>query len=187
MAAEWWGIWYWSVIILVETGRQAGHLSSSKDIPKGLLGDSAWQKARRGSWLQNSSALFVAVACLLKRTAMNLSRRAEGREGEDNFSLRCPLQLDYSGCGVFCAELEAQGSSYLVFLPSMGILPKFVYQPSVHSFQNACFIIVSAGEKQANKNNGESSRTQITGALYVGSMVREPHRSQCVLSSLYFW
>lgn len=186
MSAEWQGISYWSVIILVETGRQAGHLSSSKDIPKGLLGDSAWQKARRGGRLQNSSALFVAVACLLKQTAMNSSRQAEGREGEDNFSLRCPLQLDYSGCDVFCAEVEARGSSYLILLPSMGILPKLVYQPSVHSFQNARFIIVPAGEKQANKSNGESSRTQITGVLYVGFMVREQHRSRCVLSSLYF-
>lgn len=46
-------------------------LSSSKDIPKGVPGDSAWQKAQRGRQLRNSSAVSVALVCLLKQTTMN--------------------------------------------------------------------------------------------------------------------
>lgn len=45
-------------------------LSSRKDIPKGVSGDSAWQTAQRGQ-LENSSAIFVALVCLLKQTTVN--------------------------------------------------------------------------------------------------------------------
>lgn len=130
---------------------------------------------------------FCCCSLSLEADCNEFVQTGRGERGRGQLLSQVSIAAGLFRFGVFCAEVEAQGSSYLVFLPSMGILPKFVYQPSVHSFQNACFIIVSAGEKQANKNNGESSRTQITGALYVGSMVREQHRSQCVLSSLYFW
>lgn len=90
---------------------------------------------------------FDAVACLLKQTPMNSSGWAEGRKGGENLSLKCPLQLDHPDYGVLCrACVEALSSSYLVLLPPVGILPKLVHQPSVHSFQNACFIIISAGK-----------------------------------------
>jgi len=95
-------------------------------------------------------------------------------------TLKCPLKLDYSGCGMFHAEEEEWGSSYLVLLPSVGILSKLVHQSFVHSFQNASFIIVTAGGKRKENNGESSSKSYIRGFVYMDFVAGEQHMSLCI-------